>query len=138
MKPMRLIMLNAAVLVAAGIAFTIYAPLMMAFFGLAELPQGDAILYWQAVSFARMFGAAMLGGGILLWALRPLVENTAFSGQLQRNLLIALLSANLLNAFTAVTQQSIVWQQPIGWAVFGIFLLFAVGYTILLFQGKKK
>ena len=123
--------LHAIVLLAAGIAFALYGPLMLAFFAIPDAVD-NAQTYWQVAAFARMFGAALFGLGILLWSLRNAVET--LSPPARRGVLAALALANLMGAFVAITQQSAVWLSPAGWVITGIFVLFMLGCGYFLLK----
>ena len=73
MKISKVINVNAILSMAMGIAFGIYAPLILAFFGIPDIPSEDVLLYWSVASFVRMYGAALFSFGILLMAV-PLPE----------------------------------------------------------------
>ena len=61
MKLTHLITLNAILFIAFGIAFALYGPLMMAFFGVPEIEENSTLLYWNVASFARLFGQPCSG-----------------------------------------------------------------------------
>jgi hypothetical protein len=125
------ITLNAVLALAFGILFTLYAPVMMAFFGVAEIPEDNVLLYWHVASFARLFGAALFGFGLLLWSLRSLLlRNKTFAGL--RGVLFSLLFTNGVAAIVALTQQFSIWLRPAGWALVGLFGLFSLVYAAFL------
>ncbi len=131
MKLNPVITLNAVLALAFGILFTLYAPVMMAFFGVAEIPEDNVLLYWHVASFVRLFGAALFGFGLLLWSLRGLLlRNAALQGQ--RGVLFSLLFTNGVAAIVAVTQQFSIWLRPAGWGLVGLFGLFALVYAAWL------
>lgn len=137
MKLTTLISLHAVLSIGFGIAFGLYGPLMMAFFAVPEVLEIDAMAYWQLAAFARMFGAALFGFGLLLWSLRGVIE--AISPESRRGFIFALLLANLMGAIVSLTQQSAVWQSGAGWITTGIFvaLLLAYGYALFV-QSRSK
>ena len=136
MKPSSLFRLNALVLLAAGIAFALYGPLMMALFAVPELLSIDSATYWQITSFARMFGAALFGFGLLLWSLRNSIDT--FTPAVQRQIIAALVLANLMSAFVSITQQSAVWGTAAGWICTAVFGLFTLAYIFLIFKLPSK
>ena len=131
-KSTLVVTVNAVWFNAVGIFFTLYAPLVVAFFGAADFPEGDILLYWHMVSFARLFGAALLGAGLLTWALRPLLGTVTSLSENGRGLLSALFMANLALLFVSITQQSAVWQTAAGWVLALSFLCLTVAYAFLL------
>ena len=114
-------MIQAVTCIALGIAFTLYAPLMMAFFAVPDTLESP-LAYWQVAAFARMYGVALLGSGLLLLAVRSFVDGLA--PNFKRGILSALLLANLLGAIVAITQQFSVWQTPAGWITVAVFASF--------------
>ena len=135
MKLSILVMIQAVTCLALGIAFTLYAPLMMAFFAIPDALDSP-LAYWQVAAFARMFGVALLGFGLLLLAVRGFVDKLAPNST--RGILSALLLANLLGAIVAVTQQQSVWQTAAGWMAVLLYTVFFIGYAIAYGQSQKK
>ena len=129
MKLPTFLSVHAIVLLAAGIAFALYGPLMLAFFAVPDTVK-DSETYWHIAAFARMFGAGLFGLGILIWSLRKVVD--ALPPAARRGVLAALLLANLMSAFVAITQQSAIWLTPAGWIATGLFALFTLGCAYFL------
>ena len=121
---------HAVLLIGFGIAFALYGPLMMAFFGVPELLDADAGAYWSLTSFARMFGAALFGFGLLVWSVRAAISQV--SPPARRGVLFALFLANLMGAFVSVTQQSAVWGTLAGWIATGLFVVLMAAYGYFL------
>ncbi len=132
MKLTQWITLNAILAIAFGIAFGIYGPLMMAFFNVPETPGGTVGFYWLVVSFARMYGAALFGFGILLWAVKGVVAEASTAGDTRRGIIFSLLLANAMGAFVALIQQSAFWLSASGWVTVGVYLLLGGGYIYFL------
>jgi hypothetical protein len=138
MKLIYLLTLNAILCIAFGIAFALYGPVMIAFFGIPEIPENSIQLYWNVASFARLFGAALFGFGFLLWAVRGVAESHATPPEARRGIVFALLLANLMGAVVAITQQSSVWLSPAGWVATAIFALLSLGYGYFLVAGPGR
>jgi hypothetical protein len=117
---------HSILLIGSGIAFALYGPLMMSFFGVPDLLGMDAAGYWNLTSFARMFGAALFGFGLLIFSMRSALQQV--TSQARRGALFALLLANLMSAFVSITQQSAVWGTSAGWITTGIFVLLTIVY----------
>lgn len=134
MKLTQLISLNALLFIGLGIAFALYGPLMLAFFGVPDVEGMDVIAYWNTAAFARLFGAALFGFGLLLWAARGVLasENSTVSPEARRGIVFALVLANLMGVFMAVVQQFSVWQGPAGWGLVALFALLLLGYGFTL------
>jgi ABC-type sugar transport system permease subunit len=121
---------NAVLLIGFGIAFALYGPLMMAFFGVPELLEADAQAYWELTSFARMFGGALFGFGLLVWSVRSVLLHVSLEAS--RGILFALLLAHLMGVFISITQQSSIWGTPAGWLTTGIYILLTAAYAYFL------
>lgn len=132
MKLQYLININAILSLLFGIAFTLYGPLMMAYFGIPEIPEGSVLLYWHVVAFARMFGAALLAVGLILWSLRRIAKSSATSPETRRGIIFSMIFANGAGVFVALTQQAQIWSNPAGWATVAVFALLFLGYVYLL------
>lgn len=132
MKVSQIISINAVFAIALGIAFAVYAPLVMASFGIADTPSDDIILYWNIASFMRLFGATLFGYGILLWSLRSLISKTDVSASTLRGVLFGLLLTNGLGLFVAISQQFAVWQSTAGWVLVVMYAVFVLLYGYLL------
>jgi len=122
-----LLTLNAILFIGVGIAFALYGPLMITFFGILEVA-GDSPMYWYAASFARFFGAAVFGFGFLLFALR----GSAVEQGKGRGIVTALVISYLLAFIVAITQQVSIWGSVAGWITVALFLLLLVGYSSFL------
>lgn len=130
MKLNWLISIQAIIFLGFGIAFALYGPLMLAFFTVPETLNIDALTYWHLAAFARMFGAAIFGFGLLLFALRNPIEKLDRTSQ--RGVVFALLLANAMGLMVSLTQQTAVWQTLAGWITSAIFTLLLIGYIIVL------
>lgn len=128
----RFVTFNAILAMALGIAFALYGPLMLAFFGIAEIPSQEALLYWNIASFARLFGAGIFSLGFLLFALRTPLMKGELSSQSQRGVIFSLLLGNLLTTIVLLTQQASVWNAATGWILSAVFGLLTVIYGYLL------
>ncbi|MFC2025979.1 hypothetical protein ACFLUC_02165 [Chloroflexota bacterium] len=138
MKLSRFISINSIILIGLGIAFGLYSPLMMAFFSIPEVAGMNSVSYWNVVAFARMYGAALFGFGLLLWAIRSIVESIPNSSR--RGILYSLLFANVLSIFVVVTQNFSIWQNPGGWILTSIYAIQLMGYSYFLwiYQGESS
>jgi hypothetical protein len=138
MKLTHLLTINAILFIAFGIAFALYGPLMIAFFGVPEIPESNVQLYWNVASFARLFGAALFGFGFLIWAVRGLAASQAAPAEVRRGIVFALLLGNLMGAIVAITQQSSIWIHPAGWVATAIFALLTLGYGYFMVTDSRQ
>lgn len=127
----NLLRINAFLFIGAGIAFALYAPLVLGMYGILGA-EGDTLLYWYSTSFARMYGAALFGFGFLVWAVSNLPEIVQPGSAARRAVILAMILANSLGLFVAVTQQVSIWGSAAGWITTGVYLLLLCGYSILL------
>ncbi|MCI0521330.1 MAG: hypothetical protein L0Z70_13875 [Chloroflexi bacterium] len=119
----KLLRFNAILYLALGIAFALYAPLLVNFFAIMEA-EGSAMLYWYAVSFARLLGAALFGYGFLLWS----AARADLTNDSRRSLVIGQIVANLLSLIVELTQQVSVWGSAAGWAAALLLLFLLAAY----------
>lgn len=132
MKMSSLLRFNAILYVILGIAFALYGPLMMAFFGIMDT-EGSARIYWYAASFARMFGASLFGFGFLIWAASgSLLENQV----IKRNIVLALILGNFIALIVALTQQVSIWGTLSGWLLVIFILVLLIGYGFMLIRNS--
>jgi len=142
MKLKSLVTINALLFIGLGIAFALYGPLMIAFFGAADLPGTESLLYWYVASFARMFGAAIFGYGFLLLALREAFDEpgpgeTGRRSTLRRPILFSLILGNAAGLFVALVQQSSIWVTPAGWVWVAIFAALLLAYAFFLARSPE-
>lgn len=138
MKLSQFLTLHAILALALGIAFALYGPLMIAAFGVPEIPENNVLLYWNVASFARLFGGVLFGFGMLLWSIRRLPDEKGFSAEMRRGIIFALLLASALGAFVAITQQLSVWESAAGWVSIGFFTALTLVYSYYLVAGSEK
>lgn len=127
------ITLHAILTLGLGIAFTLYGPLMMALYGIPDIPEENVVLYWNVASFARMFGAALFSTGLLIWAVRALFREAGISSEIRRGLLFSLLLASAITGFVALIQAWSIWLGWAGWLITAVFVLLFLGYVVFLY-----
>ncbi len=125
MKTTLIMRINAIVLIAGGIGFGLYGPLMMALFTIPELNINTDV-YWQIAGFARMFGAALFGFGLLILSLCEAFPH--FERKTQRGILSSLILGHIMAAYISITQTVSIWGPAAGWVLSGIFCLFLIAY----------
>jgi len=132
MQATFILRVNAITLIAAGIAFGLYGPLMMAFFAIPEMLAISADAYWQIAAFARMFGAALFGFGLLVLAVQHSFQDLTTASQ--KRILAALILGHLMGAFIAITEQSSIWWTPAGWVTTTVFAVFVLAYVYAILK----
>lgn len=132
MKLTQLIQLNAILFITLGIAFALYGPMAINAFGMLEISGADGAAYWFTASFARLLGAGLFGYGFLLWAITDLAAGDFLPLEKRQRIVLALLLANIVGLFVAVTQQWQVWVNIAGWITIAIYSLLTFGYAFFL------
>jgi hypothetical protein len=133
----HLLSVNAIIFIGLGIAFALYGPLMIDFFGIMAY-EGNAVLYWYAASFSRLLGASLFGFGFLMWAIRGILADEATPLETRRGIILALLLGSIFGLIVAITQQVSVWGALIGWGIVMLFAVLVLGYTFFLVSGRNK
>ena len=137
MKFKRLLVINSIVFIGAGIAFCLYAPLVLAvLFQITQIEGIDTIAYWYLVSFARLAGAAIFALGLLLWTSSNLVDNQPNKSRL--GLLYSLIIGYVVGIVTLLTQQVSIWQNAAGWILIAVCVVFLIGYGYIIFKEKDS
>ena len=127
-----ILLINALLFIAGGIAFALYGPLMIDLYGILEA-QGDTLLYWYSASFARMYGATLFGFGFLLWAASNIPDILQKGSSARRAVLLAMILANGMGLFVSITQQVSIWGNAVGWITTGVYAVLLLVYGIALF-----
>ena len=127
-----ILLINAFLFIAGGIAFAIYGPLMIDMYGILGA-EGETILYWYSTSFARMYGATLFGFGFLIWAASNLPDMSQKGSSARRAVILAMILANGMGLFVSLTQQVSIWGNVTGWLTTGLYALLFLLYTISLF-----
>lgn len=128
--------INAVLFIALGIAFALYAPLMINAYGMLELSGAGGAEYWFTASFARLLGAVLFGYGFLIWAVQDLVARDLLTPDKHQRIVLGMLFGNVVGLFVAVTQQWQVWINFAGWVTIGIFSLLVLSYAYFLIRGS--
>ncbi len=135
MRITNILLINAILFIALGIAFALYGPIIVNAYGILNFTEADGGVYWFTASFARLAGAALFGYGFLLWAVHDLIIKDSATPEKYRKVILALLMGNILGLFIAVVQQWQIWINLAGWLTIGIFILFTIAYAYFLFKG---
>lgn len=137
MKLDNLILVNAILFIALGIAFALYGPLIIDAFGVLGIADADGAAFWFSASFARLAGAILFGYGFLIWSIHSIVSGGFLPAENIRRITLALLLGNIVGLFVATTQQWQVWVNLAGWISIGIFAILTLGYAYFLVRKKS-
>jgi hypothetical protein len=125
-----LLQLGAVLLMALGAFLTGWGPLILPSLGIPPLPLPDpqapqAIGLWKVIAFIRLFGAAVLGLGLVVWALRGVEDGVAL-----RRVARGMAIATGLILGTILIQQVAVWSTWPGVALAAFFALMTMLYGL--------
>jgi hypothetical protein len=127
---------NAILFIGLGIAFTLYGPLMVNFYGILET-ESSGISYWYVTSFARMYGVILFGYGFLIWAIKDIPENDKTSPQTRRKIIFAQLITSIVGLVVATIQQITIWWNITGWMTVVLFLVLAIVYLYYFISDQR-
>ncbi|PWH19629.1 MAG: hypothetical protein DDG59_02515 [Anaerolineae bacterium] len=116
MNVQKWLILHSVVLILSGLGFLLYSPLVMAWLGLSAVVQ-DSEGYWAMVSFARLFGMALMAWGATLLFVSQVLMTADSQGRILKRLLWMLSIADFLAAFSAAIQAASVWGIPASWLI---------------------
>lgn len=131
MKISKFFTFNAIIFIALGIAFALYGPLMVNFYGILET-ESSGLSYWYVTSFARMYGVILFGYGFLIWAIKNVPEDENTQPQVRRKIIFAQLLVSLVGSIVAIIQQYTIWWNLTGWITVAVFLSLTIGYIYIL------
>ncbi|RPI26863.1 MAG: hypothetical protein EHM61_10430 [Acidobacteria bacterium] len=129
MKLQMLVTLTGALLIGFGFVFLFWGPMTLSLFGASHLPtpvvsDEAAMQVWSAVAFTRLFGATLLGLGVVIWLLRSAVLLVG-----TRKLAGVIASIFGILSLTVLIQQLAVWRTSAGWAMLLVLLLLTFAYV---------
>lgn len=127
---------HAAALVLAGLIFLLYSPLVVAWLGLSQLVQ-DSQGYWAMVSFARLFGMALVAWGTTTLTANQIPVETTSQHAKRRKILLTLVIGDFLGAFSAAVQAASVWGNAQSWAIAIAFGILGIGGLLLLIVARR-
>ncbi|MBN2029217.1 hypothetical protein JW824_03135 [bacterium] len=120
-----LMVINTIVSLIFGIAFVLVPDTVVSLYGVVSSPQ---LLY-----IGQLFGAALIGYGVLTW----LVRNTAVADA-RKAILPALFIADSIGFIVAIIGQIRWVVNALGWSIVAIYLLFALGFGSFLIKKKTS
>ena len=126
---------NAILFNGLGIAFAVYGPLMVNFYGILET-ESSAVSYWYVTSFARMYGVILFGYGFLIWAIKNIPDDSKTSPDTRRKIILAQLLTSILGLIVATIQQITIWWNITGWITVALFLALAIVYLYYLISDQ--
>src|SRR5512138_1545336 len=134
----KLTTINAIVAVVLGLAFSLWGPGLLPLYGASQIPtpvagDANAISFWAGMAFIRMFGAAFVGFGVLLWFVRYISDLA-----IQHQIAGALFIATGFMVFITMIQQIALWSSAMGWVTTGVLTLLALGYGYCFLFAFKK
>lgn len=136
MNVSKWLVFHAAALILVGLIFLLYSPLVIAWLGLTQIVQ-DSQGYWAMVSFARLFGMALMAWGAMSLTARQIAVRPGAQVANLRNILLILVLGDFLGAFSAAIQAASVWGNVQSWAISIAFGLLGVGGLLLFILSRR-
>src|SRR5262245_2654134 len=128
--------ITAVIFIAAGATFVFQGWDMVTIFGGPEVPIRNSFrVAWmlRSASFAYLYGTALLGSGLTIWAVRNTRDIPT-----QTNVSLALFGMNAMAGAFALQQQIILWKSNTGAITVAVFFAQAIGYCWLLASRRKS
>ena len=135
MKITTILSVNAIIWLGLGIAFALFPYLMLNLFGIPNIPENSEAglaLYNHILAFSRVYGAALITLGLLLYSVRNLAADDHLALGTRRGILSALALGNVIAVAVAITEQFRNWFSPGGWLMILVPVVFAAIYIFLL------
>lgn len=121
MKLRNLLIINAVVAVIYGISYELIPETILSLYGTTQGP--------SEVFYARLFGAALIGIGLLTWLARNITESAT-----QRAIVLSLLAFSVIGAIVAISATVSGVMNAVGWTGVAVFTFFALGYAYFQFM----
>ena len=115
-----LMAIKAVVVVLFGIGFVLVPERVLSWFAIAVNPGGAFI--------TRLFGAAFLLLGVLLWSARKAPQS-----EVLRAIVLAVFIGDTIGFVVALSAQFSGLMNALGWIVVGLYLLLALGFAYFYF-----
>ena len=128
----RLLLINSIIFISIGIACSIYAPLIMALFQVAEIEEMGVFVYWNIAAFIRLYGAGIFLLGLLLWAVHSTLPELSIKSI--RGIKFSMFIGLMVFFIVALSQQVSVWQNITGWVLNALLFGFLCLYGFHLFK----
>ena len=121
MKLSNLLVINALVALVYGISYQLAPAAVLSLYGVTQGP-GEMLM-------ARLFGAALIGIGLLTWFSRNVKDTEA-----QRAIILAILVYCVIGVIVCVHGTVSGPMSAVGWTGVAVFLFFALGYAYFQFM----
>ena len=120
MKLRNLLIINAVVALIYGLSYELVPATVLSLYGTT---QGSSEVF-----YARLFGAALIGIGLLTWLARNIMDSGT-----QRAVILSLLAFSIIGAIVAVSATVSGVMSAFGWTGVAVFSFFALGYAYFQF-----
>ncbi len=135
MRVPRLMSATAVLLALIGLAFLLRTGDVLTAFGFERMVPADfsqpssvppeTMVWLRAAAFARLFAAALMGMGFVLWHVGPLVVRGA-----ERKIGLMIAAALGLTGLITLGQQIAIFGTPAGWTLAAVLLGLAALFTV--------
>lgn len=117
MKLKTLLVINAVIAVFFGIAYELAPATIVSFYGGVTTNPGEVLL-------ARLFGAVLIGIGLLLWFLRNVRDS-----ETRRAIIHSMLVYHVIGVVLTIHSTVTGVMGPVGWTGVAVFVLLTLGYA---------
>lgn len=121
MKLSHLLIINAVIAIVYGLSYELAPTAILSVYGVTQGP-GEIFL-------ARLFGAALIGIGLLTWFARNISDSKT-----QRAVILSMLVYDIIGAVVALHSTVTGTMNAVGWTGVVIFLFLALGYAYFQFM----
>jgi len=121
MKLSNLLVINALIALIYGISYQLAPTAVLSLYGVTQGP--------GATLLARLFGAALIGIGLLTWFSRNVKDTGA-----QRAIILSMLVYDVIGVIVCVQGTVSGAMSAVGWTGVAVFLFLALGYAYFQFM----
>ena len=126
MKFNVLMIINSIVAIVFGVLFVIIPAQILSMYG-------DAMVGLQLNYISQLFGAALIGFGLLTWTARNAADSEA-----RKAIVLSLFVSDIIGFVVALIAQMNNVVNNLGWSTVAIYLLLALGFGYFQFSKTKS
>ncbi len=127
MKIKTLLIINSIVAIVFGVLFVIIPAQFLSLYG------GGGVVNPQLIYICQLFGAALLGFGLMTWTARDAADSDA-----RKAIVLALFVSDIIGFVVALISQLNNVVNALGWSTVVIYLLLALGFGYFHFSKTKS
>jgi Na+-driven multidrug efflux pump len=127
MKIKTLLIINSIVATVFGVLFVIIPDQFLSLYG------GDGVVNPQLIYICQLFGAALIGFGLMTWTARDAADSAA-----RKAIVLALFVSDIIGFVVALISQLNNVVNALGWSTVAIYLLLGLGFGYFQFSKTKS